>query len=257
MMSDKTKDNALFVTSVAKAFEVLEVFGVDIKSLSLTDIIQKTNMGKSAVQRYLFTLEKLGYIQKSPLTKTYQLSIKNLTLASGFLSQNILIKVTNPHLVELRKKLNARVGLSVMDDNKIIYLTPLQSSSEAFQNDYPGFEVPIYCTTSGRVFLSNLSNTEARNILENHERTKLTITTKTDVSSIMREIEQARVNGYCITNQEYFHGHLNIAIPIFQASHSIIACIVVVVPASHWDVDRVVKEILPLLRESARQIGTF
>jgi IclR family pca regulon transcriptional regulator len=256
-MGDEAKENALFVASVAKAFDVLEVFRGGGKSLSLTDIIKRTNMGKSAVQRYLFTLEELGYIQKSSITKTYQLSIKNLSLAGGFLSQNIMIQAANPHLVELRKKLDARIGLSVMADNKIIYLIPLQSRSEAFQNDYPGFEVPIYCTTSGRVFLSCCSNEEALNTLENQDITQRTLTTKTDIASIMREIEKAKINGYCITEQEYIHGQLNIAVPIFQGSHLISACIVVVVPASQWDVDKVTKEVLPLLMDSARQIGTF
>lgn len=256
-MNGKINDSALFVTSVGKAFEVLEVFKVDIKSLTLTDIIQKTSMGKSAVQRYLYTLEKLGYIQKSSITKTYKLSIKNLTLASGFLSQNTIIQAANPHLVDLRKKLDARIGLSVMANNKIIYLIPLQSSSEAFQNDYPGFEVPIYCTTSGRVFLSNLSNIEASNILENQDCPSITTTTKIDVFKIMEEIKQAKINGYCITNQEYLHGQLNIAVPIYQTDNSITACIVVVVPVSQWNEDRLIKEVLPLLRDSARQIGTF
>jgi IclR family pca regulon transcriptional regulator len=254
-MNKEIKDNALYVASVDKAFKVLETFQLGSKTLTLTDIIQRTNMGKSAVQRYLFTLENLGYIQKLPQSKSYQLSIKNLTLASGFLFKNPLIQAANPHLVQLRKKLDARIGLSVISNNKIIYLIPLQSSNEAFQNDFPGFDVPIYCTTSGRVFLSRLENSEVYNILNNQNIVSRTPNTKTDINSIIEEIERVRVLGYCVTDQEYLLGQLNLSVPITLENKSIVACIVGVVPASQWSIDKVTTELLPLFQESARQIS--
>jgi IclR family pca regulon transcriptional regulator len=93
------------------------------------------------------------------------------------------------------------------------------------------------------------------NILNNQNIVSRTPNTKTDINSIIEEIERVRVQGYSVTDQEYLLGQLNLSVPIRLENKSIAACIVGVVPASQWSIDRVKTELLPLFQESARQIS--
>lgn len=252
-MSDP-KEHRLFVGSVEKAFDFLEVFDSNTKSLSLTELVQRTGLPKSAAQRYAYTLETLGYLNKDPESRRYRLSLKTLFAAGRFISQNEMIHAAYPHLVQLRQQLDARIGLSVQYQERIVYLIPLQSSREAYQTDYPGFSVPIHCTTSGRLFLAQQSDAEARSRLKVQERPALTPFSKTDIDDIMGEVSDARQQGYCITQQEYRIGNLNLGVPVFDREQKLAACLIAVVQTAHWDIQRLKQEAWPLLQETASRI---
>ena len=245
----------LYVGSVEKAFEVLQLFDINVLNLSLSEIVEQTSLNKSAAQRYVHTLEKLGYLFKNPDTKRYQLTIKNLFPASGYLNSNELIRIAAPHLVQLRLQLNARIGLSVLWEGRVVYLIALQSSKEASQYDYPGFNVPVYCTTSGRMFLTNNDVEENRDYLSKMERIERTHTTKTDVDEILACIATAKKQGFCTTDQEYRVGHLNMCVPVVHGINSIKACIVCVVRNSEWSMQELEKSALPKLQEASRLIS--
>ncbi|MDD1793440.1 IclR family transcriptional regulator [Enterovibrio sp. ZSDZ42] len=244
-------ENRLFVGSVKKAFEIIEAFDVRTQSMSLTELVQVTGMGKSAVQRYVYTLEELGYLTKSPTSKRYELSLKMLLPASSYLSQNNLVSAINPHIINLRQNLDARVGVSVYHQEKVVYLIPLQSITEAYPNDYPGFTVPIYCTSSGRIFLSTFDDNKVDSILEKEAKKPFTPLTITNEEDIKNEVQKFKQNGYCITNQEISHGKINISVPILNYDKEIIACIVAIFKTSEWDDKRLIKKVFPIIQEVA------
>lgn len=253
-MKELNKNNPLFVGSVEKAFAVFEAFDANTPSLSLTELVQRTAMTKSAAQRYVYTLESMGYLSKNRVSKRYELSLKALLPASSFLSQNTLVSAANLHIVQLRQDLDARVGLSVLHGGKVVYLIPLQSISEAYANDYPGFTVPLYCTTSGRTFLSYQAEKTAVELLSSENRIPVTPHTITDMESIMNEVKEVRKKGYCITNQEISLGKLNISVPVLDREQNAIACIVAVFKTQSWNIETLVHDAWPVLQEAAARI---
>lgn len=255
-MIEDPKHNTLFINSIEKAFLVLNAFDTKTASLSLTEITQRTGLNKSAAQRYIYTLETLGYLEKHPQKKHYQLTINNLFSASAFLSQNELISIASPYIVQLREKFNARFGMSVLWQDKIVYLIALRSHHEVYSTDYPGFQVPVYCTTSGRMFLSGLFDEDIRERLQNMSRIALTPRTLTSVDEILEEIIKAREAGYCVSKDEYALGHINLAIPIKPTQGDIQACLVCVAQKNQWTEAQLFSSILPEMSESARVISS-
>ena len=253
-MPSENAESALFAGTAAKIFKVFEAFDTQSRSLSLTEVMKRTGFNKSAVQRYLFTLEALGYLEKDADSKRYALTLKTLFPASNFLSQDPLIRAAYPHVVALRQSLDARIGLSVHYQDKVTYLIPLQSIREAYQTDYPGFCVPLHNTTTGRIYLSYESEGDARETLMRIEREALTPYTKTDVDEILNEIRKIPKQGYCIADQEYRLGNINVAVPILNRDMQPEACLVAVVQSADWDVVRCIREAVPALQNAAQRI---
>ena len=81
-------DERLFVASVAKAMRILETFDKDAGSLGLSDIALRTGLGRSATQRFIYTLERLGYLDRDEASKRYMLSKKVYRFARNALSAN-------------------------------------------------------------------------------------------------------------------------------------------------------------------------
>lgn len=248
------KKNALFVNSVFNAMKIMEIFDTQTYCLNLTEVAQRSGLTISAAQRYLYTLEKLGYLEKLP-SKRYTLTLKNLFLASNFLSQSIVVNTVYPHIVQLRQKIDARIGLSQFyGEDKVVYLIPLQSNTEAYQTDYPGFTVPAYSTSSGRMFLSFKSDAEIKEMLLSYDKQAHNNYTKVYTNDIFKEIIDCRKKGYCLTDQEYRLGNINIAVPIMQPGEQVIACIVAIFKSANWQVESIVSEIVPQIQEIARNI---
>ena len=81
-------DERLFVASVEKAMRVLEIFGKNATELSMAQIVARTGLGRSATQRFVYTLCQLGYLRRSASAPLYSLSTKLVGLVGGLLGSN-------------------------------------------------------------------------------------------------------------------------------------------------------------------------
>ena len=73
-------EDPLFIKSIEKGFAIIELFESVENELSLSEISKLSGYGISGTQRLLYTLEKLGYIEKSQQTKKYTPCVKTLKL---------------------------------------------------------------------------------------------------------------------------------------------------------------------------------
>lgn len=253
--SEKNKDR-LFVGSVEKAFSILEAFGPDRRDLGLVEIMSRTNLNKSAAQRFTHTLLRMGYLKKDGASRRYALSKKVLESANNFLSVDPLVNRATPHIVDLRRQLDMRVGIGCLHGYNAMYLIPLKSNIAAFRTAHPGFEVPIYCTSTGRTLLAFRPEQEAREMIDSCNRPKHTPFTITSVEEIMSEIAKVRNNGYCITDQELVTADINIAAPIFDSSGYAVATVTASGSRSKWTRKNLETKAAFLVMETARAIST-
>jgi len=249
-------NNRLFVDSVGKAFEVLEAFSSNYSDLSLLDIMSVTGLNKSAAQRYTYTLNKLGYLRKNDATRRYSLSNKVLESANNFLSVDTLVNTATPYIVELRRELGMRIGVGCLHGNMAMYLIPLQSNKMAFKTAHPGFKVPLYCTSTGRVLLAYRDNEEVKQMLNCCDRKKSTPHTITEIDRIMDEIKKVRKQGFCITDQELITADINIATAIFNSKGEVIATVTASGSKNKWTREALENDISVLIMEVARAISS-
>ena len=249
------KQDRLYVGSVEKAFMVLEAFKSDLSDLSLNEIISRTGLNKSAAQRFTHTLQCLGYLNKDSSSRRYSISKKVLKSANSFLSVDALVNRAMPNVIEIRRKLNMRIGVGCLNDINAMYLIPLQSNRAAFRTAHPGFEVPLFCTSTGRTLLAYLNKDEAKKILENSDRKQYTPFTITDIDKLMMEIDLVHQNGYCITEQELVMADINIAVPIFNSRGQAIATVTASGSNSHWSKKDLVTKVASLMIETASAIS--
>ncbi len=249
------KEDRLFIESVEKAFKVLEVFHGDQPDLGLVEITARTGLNKSAAQRFTHTLHRLGYLKRDPASRRYALSQKVLVSANNFLSVDALVNRATPHIIDLRRQLNMRVGMGCLHGQSAMYLIPLQSNKTAFRTAHPGFKVPVYCTSTGRALLAFRPSQEAREIVEGCCRQKHTPFTITDADKIMQEIASVRERGFCITDQELITADINIAAPIIDSKGQAIATVTASGQKSRWTRKELESKVAGLVMETAKAIS--
>lgn len=253
---DKRLSSPLFNMSLMKGIEVLTAFGPLNPDMNLPEIAAATGLSRSAAQRFAFTLETMGYLRKDPRSKRYSLTPKTVEFGYRYLLVNPLIHRANPFLLELNRTSGETVNMSEPDGTDMVYIVRFATNLHATVHMPVGRRLPMYCTASGRAFLSLLSPDYVRGLLESAPRPRMTPTTITDMEEIMDMIEMARENGYAHSTAEFYRGDLNIAVPITDAHGNPIAAVNISAPSARWSMDRLRAELAPHLLATGRQVSS-
>ncbi|MEH6741665.1 MAG: helix-turn-helix domain-containing protein, partial [Sulfitobacter sp.] len=118
--------------ALEKSLRSLEAFQSDQATLTVKEIASLTGDAVSSVQRSVFTLEALGYLERELGGNRYVLGRSCLRPAYGYLRGNRFLELSSPHLIKLSERLNTRCDLTVLDGNEIVYLARFPSKDEAF-----------------------------------------------------------------------------------------------------------------------------
>src|SRR5262245_23059841 len=92
-------DERLFLRSVARALQVLEVFARYPHPLSLREIAQAAEIDKSAAQRIAQTLLSLGYLEKAPNDAGLLPGKRLLDRSFDYLRTNPIVERATPILL--------------------------------------------------------------------------------------------------------------------------------------------------------------
>jgi DNA-binding IclR family transcriptional regulator len=110
----------------------------------------------------------------------------------------------------------------------------------------------MYCTASGRAYLSALPAAEAQKIVRRCVIRQFTPLTLTDPAQIIERIEQAREAGYAWSDQECYRGDLTIAAVVIGEDGRPVAAINISAPTSRWTLDEMRSKLSSVLLETAR-----
>ena len=89
----------LFISSKQKGIKILDAFNDGTRRISLTEMVSKTGLNQSSVQRLVYTWEKLGYLEKEQGSKQYQLTPKTLDFSYNYLRANPLVEIATAHFI--------------------------------------------------------------------------------------------------------------------------------------------------------------
>lgn len=245
--------DGLFVRSAARAMQVLAAFHEARGPLSLSEIAGRSGLDRSATQRIVHTLSKLGYIRRSPDGRGYLPGIRLLDHTLDVLRLDPLVQRATPVLLELRRTIPERIDLSLFDDTRLIYAFRIQSKRETFYATLVGHSVPAYATAGGRAALSVLDDDSVRGIINRSDLTCYTLKTRTDPEEILGQVQAARDHGYAVVVDEFLQGEIAIGVAIASRGMPV-GAIHVAGSLSEWSPEDFERQAAPVAMESARAI---
>lgn len=254
---DDLREDPLLVKSVEKAFLVLNAFGANDFSMSLTQLASAIGLDLSAAQRFTHTLTKLGYLQKDPGTKRFRLAVKSLDLGHRYLCGNLLVERAMPYLLHLSKETEETVNLTVRDDTDVVFIVRFMCRQLLNLNDTGvtvGARMPAYCTASGIAILSQLPTEEAVGILNRSELKAHTPHTTYRLKDLRRKLEATAARGYATAFEELFVGDLAFAAPILSRGGPA-GAINISVPRARFSREEAEERFSPLVLAAAQAVS--
>jgi IclR family transcriptional regulator, KDG regulon repressor len=204
-------------STLASGLAVLEFVALvgQKKGVTLHEVSKSLGIHRSNAYRYLRTLVAAGWLDYDPETSRYHLGGKPVQIAGASLQQWDLRTIARPLLEELSEETCLAVHLGVLSDSSIVYLDKVESNSPIQMRSRPGMTAPAYCTAMGKAILAMLNANDIKNIIGSDlpARTQNTITS---IEKLLAELNQTRMRGYSIDQEENELGIGCLAAAIFD-----------------------------------------
>jgi IclR family pca regulon transcriptional regulator len=250
----KTSDR-YYIEALGRGLHILEAFTETAPSLSLTEISMVVGLDKSTVFRFVYTLEKLGYLVRDPDTKHYRPGLKVLRLGFTSLNSLGLRQIAQPYLKALSAQTGETTNMTVRDGAEVVYIARNKTRQIININLQVGSRLPVHCTSMGKAQLIDWSEPELRTLLGGEPYPVMGPNTITTLDSLVAELDQVRRHGYAINDEELVVGLRSTAAPIRNAEGQIVAAINVSVPSARVSREELAVNLAPLVRSTAKEIS--
>ncbi|MFN6994900.1 MAG: IclR family transcriptional regulator [Aquincola tertiaricarbonis] len=247
--------DALYNVSLEKGLQVLRAFDAAHRTMTLVELAELTGMSKGSVQRTVHTLQVLGYVGKHPQTRRFQLLPRVIEIGFNYLSAHPLIRAAHPYLTQLANASGETASLTEAVDTEMVYVAQLLTPKFIPVLTPVGMRIPMYCTSSGRAWLSALPAEQARALLQASHRERRTPATLVDVDAIMKRVAQCRKVGYATNCEELFLGDMGLGAAVVDSTGRPVAAVHVSPPTSRWTMEEAQKKLAPMVIECARAIS--
>jgi DNA-binding IclR family transcriptional regulator len=254
MIQRETNDSS--VRTIDKAVTILETIASIGEDIDLATLSKKVKYPKSTTLRILNTLKDHNYITQHIRTKRFSLGVGLITLGKAAEKNFDIIHQVKPFLLDISEKTGETTSLAAFSGNKAVYIDQVISKSMIGGQPSIGDRLDLYCSASGKVLLSSLTDEQIHVFLRNELLTKKTHKTIVDGEQLMRELVKVREKGYAVDDEEVELGGRCIAVPLRNRGGSVVAAVSVMGPTTRIT-QRKIERIASLMLEDIERASAL
>ncbi|WP_201618362.1 IclR family transcriptional regulator C-terminal domain-containing protein [Psychrobacter urativorans] len=249
-------DSPDFVASLAGGLSVLLAFDENNSVMTLSEVAERTKMGRAKARRYLLTLHALGYVHKNK--RQFSLSPKTLSLGASYLSSVHHHDIIQFYLERVTEKTGESCSFGVLNGDDVVYIARSAAEHRLLSITLSiGTRLPVAYTSMGRAVLANLPSNQLEKYIKEVELTSHTPYSITDRKQFGQMLEQVKEQQYVVVDQELDTGLRSLALPVYKSNNELIGAINISTNAMRISNEVLLEEFLPTLRDCAAKIQTY
>lgn len=244
--------------TLTRGLQVLRVLVGKTEGASLSEIAEAVDLPKSAAHRILGELCQTGYVRQRDSLGSYMLTIRFVSMGIRHLAANGLVQLARPQLNKLAELSGALVRLSLVDDDRLIFVTQFQGARTGLRYDPENGEaVGLSSSASGHAWLAQLNEEKALEILF-----KQGIGSKSEhgpnapetVDELLSVLADTRKRGYGSVEDSFEIGTSALAAPVFGNGGQVVGVVSIAGPSALLTATKREELSAPLL-EVTRQLS--
>jgi len=241
-------------SSTLKAIGVLELVARADEPRSLDELTQECGLPKPTVYRILGVLQRGGLVEREPVARRYCIGARLSQLALEVMLRSPQRARRHAILQQLVEEVGETCNFTMQDGNEVVYLDRVETSSPVRLLMEAGSRVPLHCTASGKLFLSQLPEHRIAALLGPGPYRRYTDRTITETAALQKELRRIRSEGIGTDVGEYLEGSVCLAVAVNDAQGRVCAAIAVHGPAPRVTLKKAL-DFLPPLRRAAAAMG--
>jgi IclR family transcriptional regulator, acetate operon repressor len=243
-------------SSTLKAFGVLEVLVRAGRAVTLSELMQATELPKPTLHRTLALFEEAGFLTREPGGRAYIIGERLSRFALDVLRSDAAAAERRTILRRAVSELTETCNLAVLKKGVLIYLDRVEAAWPLrLHVPEGGAGLPPHCCASGKLLLAHLPALERARLLELLPLERFTERTITDRAVLGSELDRIVSVGYAVDNEEYVLGVACVAVPVANRHGDVVAALALQGATARLPLMRAI-EFIPRLRAAAAEIGS-
>ena len=238
-----------YVQTFGRGLAVIRAFTAQPATLSLSAVSEIARLPRAAARRCLLTLRDLGYV--SAHDGLFELTPRVLDAGFGYLSSMSISEVAEPRLEELAARVGEAAAVAILDGPAVVIMARVAAAPVGAVPVGVGTRLPAWATAMGRVLLTQFPGDLLEGYLAKLELRPFTRHTLTSAAQLRGEIENGRLRGWVLADQELEEGLRALAVPVRNSAGEVAAAVAVTASAARTTADDLRRRVLPELRETA------
>lgn len=230
-------DSATIPTNLRLLMVIEEIARAGVP-ITPTEVNAVLGLPKPTIHRLFSTLEEEGFVQRDLDGRSYSPGPRLRVLAGGILSSLRIRTARQAILKRLSLTIGETCNITLPDRDSMIYL-------ERVETEWPlriqlpiGTRVPLYCTASGKMYLSTLARGHLTHYISATDLVARTPHTLTDPEALLAEIQQVREQGYSLDREEFMEDMIALAVPVLDVNERLMATLAVHAPMQRFSIER-------------------
>jgi DNA-binding IclR family transcriptional regulator len=240
-----------------RAFAIMEIVVRTERPVALSEIVGQSGLPPATAFRILSMLVVAGLMQREPTGKTYSVGHRLARFGLDVMTNNSVRAERRVILRRLVDEIGETCNLAMFGGDEIIYIDRIETDWSLKADLKPGSRVPLHCTSSGKLFLSQMPKAKRRRILKSISFKRYTDKTITDIETIAAQLENIAVTRVGWNNEELQAGVIGIAVPVTNSSGRMIASVALQAPVARLPLARAHDFVPNLQRAAAAMAITF
>jgi IclR family transcriptional regulator, pca regulon regulatory protein len=245
-----------FIASLSHGLAILEAAADSMNEISLGELAKRVGFKKTSTWRLAHTLVELGYLEQDPQTRNFRPAARVLALGYAYFDALDLKQLSLPFLRDLSAHHNETVNLAVLNGDELIYVERISSSQIVSINLHVGSRLPLYCTSLGRVLISEMPEKWIQDYIRRISNDPKARKYVQGGGKRLREaLDEVRQLGYALNDEEMVKGLRAVACPVRDRTSQVVAAVCISVPSSRASVSDLRRVFAPDLIITARKIS--
>src|SRR5262245_45963566 len=242
-----------FMLTLARGLAVLEAFGHERTSMTLSEAATAAQLTRATTRRVLRTLTDLGYVDRDG--RQFSLSPYILRLGFAYLATQSWIERALPLMRELSERVGESCSAAILQGTEVVYVARVPTRRIMSMALSVGSRLPALHSALGRVHLGFLDDAEIWRRLKSVRIEPLTPYTITDLQALFERIREDHHQGFSLVDEELERGLRSIAVPIIDRHQQIVAALNLATHASRTTRNDMRERFLPELQAIADRIA--
>lgn len=243
------------VSSITRVLEIIEAVSYAPKPVTPLELSQMLSIPKPTIHRLLQNLLDEGFVAVDigggiiPGTRVRNLSIELWQQQQFFNERQIILQ-------RLVDDIKETCGIGIPHNMDMIYTNKAQSILP-IQIYLPiGAKSPMWCTATGKLYLSQLPAASRKKLLQNLPLNKFTKNTITDIDKLNEALDCIAETGIGVDNEEFISEMVAISVPIVDKKARYLASLYIHAPTIRVSLEELLVH-APRLRTAAQDIQSL
>jgi IclR family KDG regulon transcriptional repressor len=204
------------VKTLGKALALLDLVGRAEHPPTTGELAIFAGLSRPTTHRLVQTLVTAGFLQQNKRDGRLSVGLAVLPLAASLLDTHRLRTEALPHIQALAQKMNARVNMGILHQQRVMILAGAEKPTLPVINSSFGRTVPMHCCGLGKAILAYLPAGEVQAILAEQPLVARTPYTITSAAALLADLDKARDRGWATEFRENRATSCCVAVPILH-----------------------------------------